>query len=58
MTARSDTNVSHCEAGTITNDERMSGWGSAAGILDFEPNDGRGNVSKAVQIRGRLPTTL
>lgn len=39
-------------------DDRTDGWGEPAGILSFEPTDSKGNVSKAVQIRGNLPNTL
>ncbi|VDN94076.1 unnamed protein product [Brugia pahangi] len=58
VTARSDTNTSLRDAATITKDERTHNWGPVAGILDFEPKDSRGNMSKAVQIRGNLPNTL
>ncbi|EFO16915.1 hypothetical protein LOAG_11587 [Loa loa] len=58
VTVYSDTSVTLRETGTITKDERMNVWGAAAGILDFEPKDSRGNLIKAVQIRGCLPNTL
>ncbi|KAM3728512.1 Protein translocase subunit SecA [Dirofilaria immitis] len=54
----SDVNISVCETGMITEDQQMNEWGGVTGILDFEPKDSRGNVSKAIQIRGSLPNTL
>ncbi|VDK80485.1 unnamed protein product [Litomosoides sigmodontis] len=56
--SRSDTSISFHEKGVITMDNRTDGWDEPAGILSFEPADNRGNVSKAVQIRGNLPSTL
>lgn len=58
MTQSSDASVTFRETGMVTEDERTDGWGQAAGILDFEPKDSRGNMSKAVQIRGTLPDAL
>uniref|UniRef100_A0AAF5PKA8 Uncharacterized protein n=1 Tax=Wuchereria bancrofti TaxID=6293 RepID=A0AAF5PKA8_WUCBA len=58
VTARSDTNTLLRNTATITKDERAHNWGPPAGILDFEPKDSRGNMNKAVQIRGNLPNTL
>uniref|UniRef100_A0A915Q315 Uncharacterized protein n=1 Tax=Setaria digitata TaxID=48799 RepID=A0A915Q315_9BILA len=55
VTARSDATMTVCEATTITEDQRISGWDQISGILDFEPENARGNVSKAIQIRGSLP---
>uniref|UniRef100_A0A0R3S4W5 THUMP domain-containing protein n=1 Tax=Elaeophora elaphi TaxID=1147741 RepID=A0A0R3S4W5_9BILA len=58
MTPRSDTSISFHETGIITTDERMNGWGEVAGILAFEPTDSKGNVKKAIQIRGNLSDTM
>ncbi|VDK86900.1 unnamed protein product [Onchocerca ochengi] len=57
-TARPDASLSVCGRGMITEDQRTNDWGPVTGILDFEPQESKGNVSKVIQIRGSLPDIL
>ncbi|VDN03838.1 unnamed protein product [Thelazia callipaeda] len=54
MTARSDLSLVQREKGTITEDVQTSGWPQTSGIVEFEPKNTFGNVSKAIQIRGNF----